>query len=327
MKKIFVCLWLIFLASCSPSPHSQIFYAFGTQVTVQIEGISSEKAEHLFSQIDEKLKHMHQRWHAWQDSELSDIRKACLSGAAIEISDDVAYLIKEGQLLEKQSLGYFNPAIGELLDLWGFLSHTSTQSRSAPTHEAIAQVLAYHPSMQDFVLQGNHLTCSNPHVRLDFGAYAKGYGVGQIMTYLKSEGVTQAMINAGGDVMILQSSTHLPKRIAIQSPIHNNPEMVLSISQSTTVFTSGTYARNFTDPQTQQKFHHLINPKTGYPSTDFISVTVMHPDPVRADAAATALLASDKESWLAVAHSMEIEKYLLITVEGEKMGSLLPSPQ
>jgi FAD:protein FMN transferase len=321
MKHVFALLCLCLL-SCSPAPQSDTFHAFGTEVTVQIEDVSADKAINLFENIDKQLQTMHQRWHAWQDSELSSIREACQTGKPIQVSKDIIYLLEQGKLLEKQSLGYFNPAMGELIDAWGFLSHASDQTRAAPSPEKIAELLSYHPSMEDIKINDTTVTCTNPHVRLDLGAYAKGYGVGLIMDYLKARGVKNALVNAGGDLMILQNPEKKPRRIGIKSPDQDNPEMVLTINESTSIFTSGTYARYFKDSQTSKNYHHLINPKTGYPSTYFISVTVLHPDPLHADAAATALLASDKDNWLAITRSMGINSYLLITAEGERISSL-----
>jgi thiamine biosynthesis lipoprotein len=311
----------VLLSSCS-SPHSQTFHAFGTTVIVEIEGVSYKESQDIYNHIDQELQDMHNRWHAWQNSELTDIREACQTGEAIQISDDLVYLIKRGQELETKSLGYFNPAIGELIDLWGFLSHTSTQARTAPTPQAIQAVLSHHPSMHDLHLKGHTLTCTNPHVRLDMGAYAKGYGIEKIMDYLKEQGIKQATLNAGGDLMILQDPSNPAQRIGVLSPDAVLPELVLHINKSTSVFTSGTYARNFRETNSQKQYHHLINPKTGYPSTDFVSVTVVHPDPVLADAAATALLASDKANWHEIVKHMDIEKYLLITADGERISTL-----
>lgn len=323
LSKLFPALLFVFLlVSCSPSPQSKTFHAFGTQVLVELEDVSAQKAVTIFENIDEQLKAMHQRWHAWQDSELSHIRSACQTGQAVQLSADVIYLLEQGQLLEKQSLGYFNPAIGELIDAWGFLSHTSNQSRQAPSAEKIAELLSYQPSMTDLQINDLTVTCTNPHLRIDFGAYAKGYGVGLIMQYLKAQGLENAMVNAGGDLMIMQGLNRKPRKIGIVSPDKSNTDKVFIINESTSIFTSGTYARYFQDSQTTQKHHHLINPKTGYPSTYFSSVTVVHPDPMMADAAATALLASDKNSWLAIVYSMGIDRYLLITTEGEIIRSL-----
>jgi thiamine biosynthesis lipoprotein len=317
--RIVLLLLSCLLISCGPSPQRGVFHAFGTEVTVDIGDVTHERAEELFEALNDQLQGMHRHWHAWQDSELTQITQACHSGKPLTISDSLAYLIREGALLEKESQGYFNPAIGEVIDLWGFLSHQSTETRSAPSPEALAAALAAHPSMQDLVLQGNVLHCHNPHLRLDLGAYAKGYGVGLMMNYLKSQGIQRALINAGGDLMILQGPKSTPKRIGIQSPDPFHPYEVLSIDESTSVFTSGTYARVFTESNTQRSFHHLINPKTGLPSTDFISVTVIHPDPMRADAAATAILAANKADAPAVAAGLGIDKYLLITAEGERI--------
>jgi thiamine biosynthesis lipoprotein len=286
-----------------------------------VAGVSPDDAQVLFDAINEQLQGMHHRWHAWQDSELAHITQACHTGKPLVLSDQLVYLIREGAILERESQEYFNPAMGELFDLWGFLSHQSTRERAAPSPESIAAVLASHPSLHDLSLEGNVMTCHNPHVRLDLGSYAKGYGVGLIMDYLRSQGVKEALINAGGDLMILQPPGKAPARIGVKDPKAAYPLAVLSIEGSTSIFTSGTYARAFTDPNSKQAFHHLINPKTGYPSKDFVSVTVVHPDPVRADAAATALLAADRTEVDTIAQGMGIDKYLLIATEGERIVS------
>jgi thiamine biosynthesis lipoprotein len=311
------------IAACSsPEQHARQFHAFGTIVEIQLEQVSVQQAEKLFAQVDEQLQSMHNRWHAWQKGELLTIHEACQSGETLSVSEDVAYLIREGAKLEQQSQGYFNPAIGELIGLWGFLSHQSTQARRAPDAQAIAQQLSYHPSMADITVQEGQLTCNNPHLRLDFGAYAKGYGVGQIMDYLRAQGVTHALINAGGDIMITLPPNARPKKVGIASPFGDEPEAVITVSQNMSIFTSGIYARRFNDTQSHQSYHHLINPKTGYPSTTFASVTVLHPDPLVADAAATALLASDRDMSSVIIQAMGIEKYLLITQEGERISHL-----
>lgn len=321
MIKRFLLLLCLFCTACAPQSYQQVFHAFGTNVTVDIAGVSKEVSAELFVDIDEQLHRMHQRWHAWQDSELLAIQKACQTGETIQVSEDVAYLLTLGQHYEEQSLGYFNPAAGELIALWGFLSHQHTQSRAKPDMQAIQAVLAQKPSMQNLIIHEQTVFCNNPSLRLDFGAYAKGYGVALIIDYLKSQGVKQALVNAGGDITFYQEADARARRIAIQSPFHQEPIGILQLTNEASVFTSGTYTRQFKDNQTEEIFHHLINPHTGHPSTTFVSVTVIHEDPVTADVAATALLASDAASWLDIVGAMSLDKYLLITQQGEKIAS------
>jgi thiamine biosynthesis lipoprotein len=91
-------------------------------------------------------------------------------------------------------------------------------------------------------------------------------------------------------------------------------------SEGESIFTSGVYERVFKNAK-GQAFHHVINPKTGYPGDYFVSVTVIHVDPLLADAAATALLVSDANTWQSIADSMGVKEVLLVDKHGKVLMS------
>lgn len=313
-----LCITCFMLCSCAEPVQTSTYYVFGTTVELTLYGVSPGQSDTLSKEVEAQLQSMHHRWHAWRDNELAAIHRACQTHETLTVSDDVLRLIEQGQILSQASEGYFNPAMGELLALWGFLSDQANTPRPLPDAQALQAWVDAPASMDALTLEGHDLTCDNPHLRLDFGAYAKGYGMGQIMDYLKSQGVQTALLNAGGDVLVMGSQKHRPWRVAIRSPRGEGPSAIVTSHGNESIFTSGTYERVFVDEHDQtRRYHHVINPKTGYPSTDFISVTVIHADPTRADAAATALLAAPREAWAGLAESMGIEMAYLVTETGE----------
>lgn len=312
MKK-FILAVCVFLFACSPQTAQQgTFYVFGTTVEVTLPDASKQEALPIFVEVQKQLNHMHKRWHAWEESELTQINQACQTGKAIQIRPETQELILAGQMYEKQSQGYFNPAMGNLFDKWGFLSDKHNLPRKKPQKKDVKTIVSSHASMQDIEISGNTLRCNNPDVRLDFGGYAKGYANEQIMNYLHSQGVKNALINAGGDIQTLGTNKGKAWEIAVKQPGSEAPLAVVQVSGNESVVTSGTYERALGDD-----FHHLINPKTGYPAENFVSVTVVDSNPMLADAAATALLIAEQKDWEEIAQNMNIDAVLLVTKQGD----------
>lgn len=304
------------LFACSPQVHERNLYVFGTVMNVTITGVDDVTAQRLFDALARQAQGMHDRWHAWQSNEVANITKACETGKPMNLSDELRYLLVEGQKLERMSDGYFNPAIGQLIDAWGFLSSESTVSRERPSDATLAKILAAHPSMADLKIKGHILRCHNPAVRIDMGAYAKGYALSLFMDYLRVQGVRSALISVGGDIFTLGDKQGTPWRIAIRSPHGNKPMAEISAMGNESIVTSGVYERAFKNAA-GETFHHLINPKTGQPSDHFVSATVVHADPLVADAAATALLIADENNWQYIARKMGITQVLLVDKYGK----------
>lgn len=316
MRHFFAVMLCFSMIACSPVVHQRTFYVFGTIMTVTLTGVDEPQAQRLLDALGRQAQDMHDSWHAWQRNEVEGVNLACETGQPLKISDDLRYLLVEGQKLESMSEGYFNPAMGKLIHAWGFLSNDSTQMREPPTADVIDAWLRARPSMANLSFTGDTVSCNNPAVRIDMGAYAKGYALTLFMDYLKVQGVRSALINVGGDLFTLGDNQGKPWRIAIRSPWGDKPMAEILASHNESIVTSGVYERAFKNAQGEQ-FHHVINPKTGQPGNHFVSVTVMHADPMVADAAATALLVSDQETWIRIAQKMGISLVILVDKYGK----------
>lgn len=88
----------------------------------------------------------------------------------------------------------------------------------------------------------------------------------------------------------------------------------VAIDHDESVFTSGDYERYFT--YESQRYPHILDPRTGYPATENISVTVIHQQAARADAAATALIVAGS-AWPQIAASMGIDHVMLMRADGQ----------
>lgn len=312
LKNLFSGLLLIsLLSSCSEPtpPQTSLIYAFGTMIELTIQGVDKQTLENAQTAINEDFSRMHKEWHAWENGPLGRVNTSIATDQAINTPASVLPLLTRGKTLAEQSQHLFNPAIGKLIALWGFHGDPN-KPRTPPEQEKIAALLKANPRMSDLQLDGNKLTSTNPNVKLDFGAFGKGYGIDLAITHLQELGVKNAIINAGGDLRAIGSRADQPWRIAVRDPSGEGVFALLEVSGNESVFTSGDYERKF--EHQGKTYHHIIDPRSGYPAQGTQSVTVIHPNATTADAASTALFVAGPEGWYDIATSMGIHYVLLI---------------
>jgi thiamine biosynthesis lipoprotein len=164
--------------------------------------------------------------------------------------------------------------------------------------------------MSDLQFDDHRLSSTNPAVQLDVGAFAKGYAVDEAIAILKQRGISNAIINAGGDLRAIGRHGDRPWHIGIRHPLEPGVIAAIDTQIDESVFTSGNYER-FYDFE-GHRYHHIIDPRSGYPSTGTLSVTVIGNNAATADAAATALMIAGPNEWDRVAGQMGIDKAMLI---------------
>lgn len=309
-----VCL-LPLLAACSrdePVYHEQ-FLAFGTIIDVTLYGMEPKRAHQAADAVEKDFNYMHTTWHAWKPSALTRVNEQLATTEAFAAPPSVLPLIVRSQELSRKSGGLFNPAIGQLLNLWGFQSDERPPG-PPPSPDAIKALVDAHPGMDDLNLDGVTLRSSNPAVKLDFGGIAKGYGIDMVIDHLRQMGIRNAIINAGGNLRAIGRHGERPWRIGIRNP--HGPGILASVEVDgdASVVTSGDYERYF--EYKGVRYHHIIDPRTGYPTQGVASVTVIHDNAAEADVASTALLIAGPERWHEVARNLGIKYVMLITSDG-----------
>jgi thiamine biosynthesis lipoprotein len=288
------------------------FLAFGTLIDLTIAGVTREQAEQATRTIEKDFAQMHKSWHAWDPGPLGRVNRLISQGETFSTPPSVLELIRRGAEISVRSNHLFNPAIGHLIDAWGFHGDDPAGHRP-PDPERIEQLLQQNPRMSDLKLNGITLHSSNPYVKLDFGAFGKGFGIELAINHLRQLGIENAILNAGGDLRAIGSPQGRPWKVAIRHPSGQGVLAGIEISGDESVFTSGDYERNFN--WKGKRYHHIIDPRTGYPAVGTKSVTVIHPDAATADAAATALFVAGPDNWYNIAQKMGIEYVLLVDSE------------
>ena len=321
---ILLVIFVVMLSGCEAEKEPVVVFeeqmlVMGTIVNVTIAGEEQKTSDKAFHDLLTDFKYMQAAWNPWKKGSLARINKLLPMKAAFSIGPALKDMINKSVILEEKSQGLFNPAIGKLVKLWQF-NHDEMPKGPPPSDELIRQILSSNPKMTDLKLEGLNLKSDNPDVILDFGGFAKGYGVDKAVDHLKEIGIENAIVNAGGDLRAIGSKGGKPWVIGIRNPRTESIIASLSINGDESVFTSGDYER-FYDYQ-GKRYHHILDPRTGYPADQTSSVTVVFNDAATADAAATALFVAGPDKWEEVAKSMGVTQVMLI----DKSGQIFISP-
>jgi thiamine biosynthesis lipoprotein len=303
------------LAGCSNSENvfHERFFALGTLIEISIYGEDPTLAARASDQLEQDLLTLQARWHAWLPGALSNINEQLATLQVSTPDPDILPLLQEAHRLSKLSRGLFNPVIGQLVAQWGFHDNPLPIG-TLPDSDAIAALVAQAPTVEDISLTATRLASRNPAVRYDLGAFAKGYAIDRAIEQLREFGIENAIVNAGGDLRAIGQHGDRPWRIGIRQPRKSGILASIESDGDTSVFTSGDYERFF--EVDGKRYHHIIDPRSGYPADRTISVTVVHDNAATADAAATALFVAGPEDWVEIARSMRIGLVMLIDSSG-----------
>lgn len=227
----------------------------------------------------------------------SELSRLNVAGQLSGMSSRMSFLVQRSRYVSAISDGAFDPTIGPLVDLWGFGAGAAADS---VTDADVARVRAL-VGMDGVIVDGDDMHFARPGMRLDFAAIAKGYGVDCVADTLAALGVTDYLVEIGGEVRAAGvSPRNTPWRVQIDAPVvdnsaNHNRLTVIELTDAA-VATSGNY-RNFRTSDDGSTVAHIISPVTGRPATtDVLSATIIAADATTADALATAAMVLGKDA-------------------------------
>ena len=191
--------------------------------------------------------------------------------------------------------GSFDPTIAPLVNFWGFgFEEISNKNENILVN--LMQSVGY----KKISIKDGHIIKENSNTQIDFNAIAQGFTVDLIGEHLQKIGLTNYMIEIGGELKCSGLNADAkPWRIGIDKPseeIQKERHLAIIEVSNKSVASSGNYRKLKIDQETGIKYAHTINPKTGMPTiTDLLSVTIVSESCMQADAIATACMVMGKE--------------------------------
>jgi len=294
------------------------FLGMGTLLSVTVyrdETQDSAAAERAVDAVEALLTTYEHRWSAWGDGELGTLNRALITGKAVDIPEPMRPLFSTAARYGRASGGRFDVRLGQLVEVWGFNDEAHFRSEP-PAADAIARAVADLQAAPPLLESASQYGPAHD-LRFDFGAIAKGDAVDQVIAHLREAGYPNVIVNAGGNLRAAGERGERAWRIGIRHPrpTPQHPLLAtLEIQGDEAVVTSGDYERWF--EYQGQRYHHLLDPRSGMPARGLQAVTVVAANAALADAASTALFVAGPEDWHGVAAALGLDRVLVVDSAG-----------
>lgn len=270
-------------SSDSSQEYTSDVFAMDTYMTLTAYGENAQEAVEAgiaeIQRLDDLLS---------TGKDTSEVAQINANGGGV-LSEDTNYLVKRALDIYQNTNGAFDISIYPVMQLWGF----TTGNFAVPSESDLAAKLALVDAGKIILSEENGQTSiSLPEgMEIDLGGIAKGYTSGRVMDVMKSYGIKSAVINLGGNAHVLGNKTDGSQwKVGIQDPEDENGYLGGVSVTDKAIITSGGYERYFVDEATGVKYHHIIDPKTGYSANNgLISVTIVSADSTLADGLSTSL--------------------------------------
>ncbi len=234
------------------------------------------------------------------NSEISQINRGSGSGEWLDVHSDTLANLRFGLTISKLSAGAFDLTWAALRGLYSF----DDTRNEAPSPQAIAARLPridYRALELDAERSRARLT--RPGMVIGTGGITKGYALDQAAHLLRERGVRDFMLDAGGQVHLSGLRGRRSWRFAVRHPRKAEALAIIEASD-VAVATSGDYEHYFMDAE-GRRWHHIIDPRSGYPARTSASVTVLSENGMAADALATTLFILGPEAGNALLNKLD----------------------
>ncbi|HMA21322.1 MAG TPA: FAD:protein FMN transferase [Gemmatimonadaceae bacterium] len=279
------------------------FPVMGTLAEIQVAHSDERFAEDAIDAAIAELQRVERTMTRFKSD--SDIGRANLGASrdGIRVTGETATVIAAALRAASVSEGRFDPAVGEVSELWDVLN------RHDPPPADQVQRLAKRGFWRKVDLstssKASWVRFEDRDLHLDLGAIAKGHGIDRATQVLRARGVKHAIVTVGGDLFALGNSPEgEPWTVGIRSP-HDLRALASTLTVSDrAVATSGDYERFFR--YRGVRYHHLMDPETAAPRrTQFHSATVIADHCIDADAASTSVFGLPHDAALRIARRLD----------------------
>jgi thiamine biosynthesis lipoprotein len=315
MKKlIFIPLLLLFIF-CEKKEATHRFLqgeAFGTTYNIQFYSENDIDFKKGLDSVIDAVNHSVSTYIP--DSDISKVNKGDSTIVVDSIFREVFEISAE---VNKKTNGYFDPTIGVLRNAYGFGDVKPLKEIDSTTLDSLMKYVGFHKVK---IKSDGTISKEYPQIYFDFNAVAKGFGIDCLGRYLESKGVTDYLIELGGEILakgenIQKGQEWVVGIEAVDSELENRSFEATVKLKNVGMASSGNYRKFRIDSLTGKKYVHTLNPLTGSAEmSDVTSSTVIAPTCGVADAYATSFMALGLEKSKELLKSLpNVEAYLTYT--------------
>ncbi len=307
----FFILFVYPLPSHSTNLHKYHQVSMGTVIEITLQGDDEERAKKAALQAFQEIKRIEQLMSPWiGTSDVSRLNR--FAGREwIKVSPETFDVIQRSQKISGLSEGAFDITIAPLTQLW----RKARERGVPPPSEEVKKIFSLVNFGNLLIRPDRKVFLKKKGMAIDLGGIAKGYAVDRAFEILTSLGYKNLIVNAGGDLRTGGLKNNEPWSIGIQNPRSAEKVMAtISVSDSA-IATSGDYEKFFFHQG--KRYHHILNPKTGFPADGSQSVTILSKDGMTADGLATAVFVLGSVMGYDLCQKMKGVECLIVDGEGK----------
>lgn len=293
------------------------FFYMDTYIYVKIYSSNEKKANKVLKEIEKIYKDYHEltdRYNSYNNiNNIYYIKNNTSEDEYIKIDKRLYKLIDYSIKESKDSNGLIDISMGNIIDIW---KKYRENKNGIPSIQELSSLNNF--DIDNIILKDGNLIKNN-HPNIDLGCISKGYTTKIVGEYLEKNNINEYLINAGGNVLVGNHYQNDKYKIGIEDPDNENDIFTVVSGNNIAVVTSGGYERYY--EYEGNKYHHIINPKTLYPTNNMKSVTVITSDSAKADILSTKLFLMTVEDGLNYVDKLDNIEAIWYTNENEIITS------
>ncbi|RME26561.1 MAG: FAD:protein FMN transferase [Deltaproteobacteria bacterium] len=285
--------------------------SFDVMATRLVVVLPADRVE-LADRVAEIFAEVEATANEWRDGTPLSQVNAAAGGEAVAVPADLRALLARGLELGERTDGAFDVTWAALWGLWDFEADPPV----LPDPEEIARRVARVDYRQvELDEAAGTVRLARPGMKIGLGGIAKGWALDKAVAALREAGLTDFHVVIGGQVYAAGHKGDRPWHVGIRDPRGARDDVFAALAVTDrSVSTSGDYERYFVLDGT--RYHHILDPRTGWPARGLRSATVIAPDATTADGLSTALMVLGKQRALALVESMPGVEAVLVDEHG-----------
>ncbi|WP_298487284.1 FAD:protein FMN transferase [uncultured Maribacter sp.] len=272
-------------------PYKQTMKLMGSRFDITVVAKDSLEASYFITLAVNEITRIEKLISSWDKNSETTLVNKNAGIAPIKVSNELYELIERSLKISKLTDGAFDISYASMDKIWQFNGTMTQMPKAKQIKQSVAKV-----GYKNIILNKEESTVylKQKGMKIGFGAIGKGYAADKAKALLVKKGVISGIINASGDMNTWGKQPNGEEwKVAITNPMDKNKAFALLPITNGAVVTSGNYEKFVM--LNGKRYTHIIDPRTGYPSSGIISVTIFAPKAELADALATSVFVMGKE--------------------------------
>lgn len=297
---------LISFSGCGSRVYTESKLVMGTVARISVVANQS-RADRVLELAFEEIKRIEQKFSPYlQESEVSQLN----SKGSLSPSSETVWVISESLKYSELTKGKFDITVYPIIKIW------DVKRKEIPAEKDIKKALK-NVGYRKIRIDDGLISLNGTF--LDFGGIVKGYAVDRVCGILKKNGINRALIDIGGDIYAMGDREGKGWSIGVQHPRKENRLIGILQFEDRAVVTSGDYRRYFISGG--RRYHHIIDPQTGYPAEGCQSVTIVASSTMKADALSTGIFVLGPEEGMKLVNSLDGVEVVIVDSKGKVIYS------